>query len=87
MIVQICIGSACHLKGSYQVIQNLKSLIESEALEEQIILKSSFCLGACSGAVSVKIDENPVESLLPEQTTAFFNERIKGALADEIHRI
>ncbi len=87
MIVQICIGSACHLKGSYQVIQNLKGLIESEGLEEEIILKSSFCLGACSGAVAVKIDECPVESLLPEQTTIFFNERIKGALANEIHRV
>lgn len=87
MIVQICIGSACHLKGSYQVIQNLKGLIEEEGLEEQVVLKSSFCLGACSGAVSVKIDDLPVESLLPDQTTVFFNQRIKGALADEIHRI
>lgn len=87
MIVQICIGSACHLKGSYQVIQNLKGLIEEEGLEAQITLKSSFCLGACSGAVSVQIDDHPVESLLPDQTTAFFNERIKGALAHEIHRV
>ncbi len=87
MIVQICIGSACHLKGSYQVIQNLKGLIETEGLEEQVILKSSFCLGACSGAVSVKIDDNPVEALLPDQTGQFFEDRIKGVLADEIHRV
>ena len=87
MIVQICIGSACHLKGSYQVIQNLKGLIEEEGLEEQVILKSSFCLGACSGAVSVKIDDQPVESLLPDQTEVFFNERIKGAIGHEIHRV
>lgn len=87
MIVQICIGSACHLKGSYQVIQNLKGLIEEGGLEDLVVLKSSFCLGACSGAVSVKIDDQPVQSLLPDQTTAFFNEYIKGALHHEVHRI
>lgn len=87
MVVQICIGSACHLKGSYQVIQTLKGLIESEHLEDRVILKSSFCLGACSGAVSVKINENPVEAILPEDTLYFFNHRIKGGLADEIHRV
>jgi NADH:ubiquinone oxidoreductase subunit E len=80
MIVQICIGSACHLKGSYQVIQTLKGLIENESLEDQVTLKSSFCLGSCSGAVSVQIDDNPVEAILPDQTMDFFENRIKGGL-------
>lgn len=87
MVVQICIGSACHLKGSYQVIQTLKQLVESGGLEDTVILKSSFCLGACSGGVSIKIDDLPVESLLPDQTLQFFEERIQGAVNHEIHRI
>jgi NADH:ubiquinone oxidoreductase subunit E len=80
MVVQICIGSACHLKGSYHVIQTLKGLIETEQLEDQVILKSSFCLGACSGGVSLQIDENPIESIMPDQTLSFFENRIKGGL-------
>lgn len=87
MIVQICIGSACHLKGSYHVIQSLKGLIEAEGLEAEVTLKSSFCLGACSGAVSVQIDQQPVEAILPHQTAEFFESRIKGGLAHEIHRV
>lgn len=87
MVVQICIGSACHLKGSYQVIQTLKGLIESEHLEDRITLKSSFCLGACSGAVSVQINNDPVEAISPEETLSFYNTRIKGGLMDEIHRV
>lgn len=87
MVVQICIGSACHLKGSYQVIQTLKGLIESEHLEDRITLKSSFCLGACSGAVSVQINNDPVEAISPEETLHFYNNRIKGGLMDEIHRV
>lgn len=87
MTVQICIGSACHLKGSYHVISQLKTLIESEALESQVTLKSSFCLGACSGAVSVKINDQPVIGILPDQTETFFKEQIVGGLANEIHRV
>lgn len=87
MIVQICIGSACHLKGSYHVIQTLKGLIETEGLENEVVLKSSFCLGACSGAVSVQIDNHPVEAISPDQTLDFFENRIKGGLLDEVHRV
>jgi len=87
MIIQVCIGSACHLKGSYKVIQTLKGLIEAERLEDRVILKSSFCLGACSGAVSIQVDDNPVEPLHPEEVVLFFEDRVKGVTQCEIHRV
>ncbi len=80
MTVQICIGSACHLKGSYFVIQTLKSLLEQEALENTVTLKSSFCMGSCAGGVSVKIDDQPALSVTPESTLDFFLTHIKGAV-------
>ena len=27
-VIQICVGSSCHIKGSYRVIQTYKKLIE-----------------------------------------------------------
>lgn len=80
MIVQICIGSACHLKGSYSVIQTLNTLLEQEDLENRVTLKSSFCMGCCAGEVSVRIDDQPVTSVTPESTRDFFLSHIKGAL-------
>ena len=80
MVVQVCIGSACHLKGSYEVIQKLKGKIAEGSLENLVLLKSSFCLGQCAQAVSVKIDDEPVYSVSPDTVDAFFDVSIKGRL-------
>lgn len=73
MVIQICIGSACHLKGSYEVINTLKKIIEERQLEEKIELKSSFCLGKCSDAVSIKVDESDVISMTPDKVEEFID--------------
>lgn len=73
MVIQICIGSACHLKGSYEVINTLKKIIEERQLEEKIELKSSFCLGKCSDAVSIKVDESEVISMTPDKVEEFID--------------
>ena len=30
MEIKVCIGSSCHLRGSYEVIEKLKQLIDSK---------------------------------------------------------
>lgn len=71
MEIKICIGSACHLKGSYDVIKNCQSYIETNQLESEIELKSAFCLGRCSEAVSVQVDGSEVFSISPETAEGF----------------
>lgn len=74
MIIQVCIGSACHLKGSYEVIKTMQRVIEKENLEDRITLKSSFCLGQCSQAVSVQVDQQEVTSVSPQTAERFIRE-------------
>ena len=57
MIIKVCVGSSCHLKGSYDVIEKLKTLIKQYDLEDKIGLQASFCLGHCNEGVTMKIDE------------------------------
>lgn len=75
MIVSICVGSACHLKGSYNVVETLRRLVNEYDLTDQVTLKSSFCLGHCSKAVSVKV-EDVIHSVAPEEVEGFFNREI-----------
>ena len=79
MEIKICIGSACHLKGSYDVIKNCQTYIETNNLGDQIELKSAFCLGKCSEAVSVQVDGNEIFSIRPE-TADTFMKRMHGRL-------
>ena len=60
MEVEICVGSSCHLKGSYQVVEVMEKYINDNGLSDEIQLKGSFCLGHCTTGVSAKIDGNVV---------------------------
>ncbi len=54
--IEVCIGSACHLKGSYDVISEFQRQIEEKKLEDMITLKGAFCLGNCTESVAMRID-------------------------------
>ncbi len=66
MVITICIGSSCHLKGSRNVIQGLQKKIE---------LNGSFCTGECEKGVCVKIDEE-LFSVSPETVDTFFTDEV-----------
>ena len=74
--ISVCIGSACHLKGSYNVISELQQLIEANNLGDKIEIKSIFCLGHCAGAVSVRINDEEVENIGSHMVKEFFNKRV-----------
>lgn len=79
MRVTICIGSACHLKGSREIIQQLQNLAAEHKLGDKVDLNGSFCSGNCVNGVCVTIDET-LYSLKPEDTEEFFNKEILGRL-------
>lgn len=76
MNVYICVGSSCHLKGSYDIIQLMKEAIAEHHLEEQVNLSAAFCLGHCTDGVSVKIDEDVICGVSRESFTEFFHTKI-----------
>ena len=57
MVLKVCVGSSCHLKGSYDVIEKFKEIIKKYDVEDMVDLQASFCLGHCSECVTVKSDE------------------------------
>lgn len=74
MEIKVCIGSACHLKGSYEVVKIFKNYVSDHGLEKIIDLKSSFCLGQCSEAVSVQVNNEDISSVSPEHADRFIEE-------------
>lgn len=76
MVINVCVGSSCHLKGSYDVIQTLKRIIEEKNLGDKVELKASFCLGNCSNGVSMKVDNEPLSNVTPENIEQIFNEQL-----------
>ena len=71
--VSVCIGSACHLKGSYSVINAFKQAVEKNDLKDKVEIGGTFCLGRCGENVSVLVN-NENYNVSPENAEQFFND-------------
>lgn len=80
LTIHVCIGSACHLKGSYNVINKLQELINENNISHKVTVKAAFCLGECTKAVSVKINDGEVISVNEKNLVEFFNENVLSQL-------
>jgi NADH:ubiquinone oxidoreductase subunit E len=72
--ISVCVGSSCHLRGAYDVVNEFKRLIAENLLTDQIELKACFCLGKCQEGVSILVDEKVFIGLNKENTVEFFRD-------------
>ena len=77
--LKICVGSACHLKGSYEVIEIFKYLIRNRDVSNKVEIKAAFCLGHCTEAVSVSLDGN-IYSVAPDNAVEFFDKYVMDSV-------
>ena len=60
--IQVCQGTACHVRGSSQLMQRISAILDIEPGETDtdfiFTLKSVHCLGCCALAPVIKIDED-----------------------------
>lgn len=74
--IKICIGSACHLKGSEKVIEAFQNLIKEYNLENEIELYASFCLNNCTDGVSVMRWDKKILSVCSNNVREVFDKEI-----------
>ncbi|MDY4517966.1 MAG: (2Fe-2S) ferredoxin domain-containing protein [Candidatus Spyradocola sp.] len=79
MTITICLGSACHVKGSHFVLEGLKALIKEYNLEDQVTLAGTFCTGNCQRGVCVTIGDQ-LYSVSPDTTRSFFESEVLAKL-------
>ncbi len=84
MIVQICVGSSCHLKGSERIVELFQSAIAEHKLEDDITLAGSFCTGKCNRVgVTITVDDDIYTGVTPENFGTFFEDKILRPLTVE----
>lgn len=77
--ISVCVGSSCHLKGSYDIIMIFKELIKEYNLNGEWELKAEFCCNNCCNPVSVRIGDSKPYSVDVNNAETFFKEKILGA--------
>ncbi len=84
MIVRVCIGSSCHLRGSREIVELFKKEIAARALEDDLVLAGSFCLGQCNRTgVTVQVDDDIYSGVTRESFPTFFAEHVLAPLEAE----
>ena len=77
MIIQVCVGSSCHIKGSPEIVELLQKAVEEYHLEDQVTLVGSFCIGKCNRiGVTLQIDDDIYTGVTKESFKEFFEENV-----------
>jgi NADH-quinone oxidoreductase subunit G len=84
MNIYVCVGSSCHLKGSYKIIQLMKEKLSEYNLTEKVNLSAAFCLGKCTEGVSIKIDDEIICGVSPENFDEIFNKYVLK-VSEQLH--
>lgn len=76
LIITICVGSSCSIRGSDELAEKLQQCIEDERLEGRVDIVGAFCMEACSRGVSIKVGERSFSGVRPEDARDFFYKEI-----------
>ncbi|MEG2923168.1 MAG: NAD(P)H-dependent oxidoreductase subunit E [Oscillospiraceae bacterium] len=80
MKICVCVGSSCHLKGSYNIIGLAKEALAKNKLEDTVNLSAAFCLGKCTNGVSIKINDEVITGVNPDNFEEIFDKYVLGGM-------
>ena len=84
LIVQVCVGSSCHLKGSGEIVNLFENAIAEHHIEDEVVLTGSFCIGKCNRVgVSVQINDDVHVGITPENFREFFKNNVLDVIEKE----
>ena len=77
LFVQVCVGSSCHLKGSYDIVALLENAVAEYKIEDEVVLSGSFCIGKCNRVgVTVQVNDEVHVGVTVENFAEFFRANV-----------
>ena len=84
LVVQICVGSSCHLKGSQQIVELMQKAVEEYKLDGDVVLVGSFCIGKCNReGVTVQVNDDVHVGITPQNFKEFFTTHVLSVVEQE----
>ncbi len=75
--IAVCVGSSCHLNGSYDVIEAMKKALKDNNIEDKVVLKGTFCLNKCGNhGVNIKVDDEIITGVTLDNFEEVFEKYI-----------
>ena len=84
LIVQICVGSSCHIKGSSDIIELMQRAVQEHRIDDEVVLAGSFCIGKCTtSGVTVQVNDDVHVGITRDSFATFFKTNILDAVEKE----
>lgn len=81
LVIQVCVGSSCFLKGSNDIVQLLEKKIADLHLEDEVVLSGSFCTGKCNRiGVTIAVNDVIYTGITPMTFNEFWNDKVAPLL-------
>jgi NADH:ubiquinone oxidoreductase subunit E len=74
--VTVCVGSACHVRGSRKFIESLDALLKEHKLQDKVELKGAFCMELCAEGINWKIGDEVISSETVEAAVDHFKSHV-----------
>ncbi len=74
--LHLCMGSACHQLGVYDVLPKVQALLVEYRLEDKVELKGAFCLGPCTDGVVMKFKDKLIINITADNISQKFGQEI-----------
>jgi NADH-quinone oxidoreductase subunit E len=75
--VAVCRGTACHIRGASQILNEIEksiSLKEGETSEDlEYTLETIACIGCCALAPCIRVNKDVTGAMTPEKARGLFN--------------
>lgn len=84
IMIQVCVGSSCYLKGSQDIVELFDNAIKEHNLQDETVLYGSFCIGKCNRVgVTVQINDDIHVGVTRENFKEFFKENVLDVIESE----
>ncbi|MGQ9871318.1 (2Fe-2S) ferredoxin domain-containing protein [Leptodesmis sp.] len=83
----LCMGSACHQLGVYEVLPKLQALIHTHKLEDILELKGSFCLETCRHGIVMKFKGQHFLNINSQNIEEKFMQEILPVIKAELNHV
>lgn len=80
--IEICIGSACYVKGSSQVVKDLNALVEENGWKDQVEIKGSFCMKSCQNkwGLGIRVNGKQLQGVTMQNAKEMLKNEISAAI-------
>ena len=84
LIVQICVGSSCYLKGSQDIVELFGEALKKYDIEDEVVLTGSLCIGKCNRVgFTIQVNDDIHVGITRDNFKEFFDQNILKVIESE----